>query len=74
MSEQKSPLVNIAASLAATVKCCVSSDTNTTTTTTITGNSENTIAGNPSQAVTPLVRNASTMSTDLTPIVEETQA
>ena len=65
---QKSPLVNIAASLAATIKCCISTDTTTTTTVT-----DNTINGaDVAQTITPLVKSASTMSTDLSPIAEET--
>ena len=63
----KSPLLNIAASIAATVKCCVSSDTITTNTIT-----DNAINGDPSQTnVSTLTKSTSTMSTDLTPIVEE---
>ena len=61
MSEDKrSPLLNIAASLATTIKCCVSADTITRTTV-----KENTINGDPTQTITPLVKSASTMSADL---------
>ena len=71
MSEEtkKTPLLNIAASLAATIKCCVSADTATTTT--ITDNAIN--GADVAQTITPLVKSASTMSTDLTPIAEETE-
>lgn len=69
MSEKKS-LVSFAASVAATIKCCAG-NVETNTNTSISGNSENTIEGNPSQAVAPLVKSASSTSTDITPIVEE---
>jgi acetylglutamate synthase len=73
MSEQtpsRNPLLSIATSIVATVKCC-SGNISTVTETVISGNTDNILNGDPSQTVAPLVKTASSMSTDLTPIVEE---
>lgn len=53
--QQKSPLVNIAASIVATIKCCTSSDTETTTNV-----SDNIIHGDPK-----LVKTTSDLSVDI---------
>lgn len=67
----RSPLLSIAASLAATVKCC-SGNSSTETTTKVSRNTGNKI-GDPdiAQTISPIVKSASTMSTDLSPVVEE---
>ena len=58
--QQKSPLVNIAASIVATIKCCTSSDTETTTNV-----SDNIIHGDPVQTIKPLVKTTSDLSVDI---------
>ena len=73
MSEQppsRNPLLNLAVTIAATIKCC-SGNISTVTETVISGNTDNILNGDPSQTVAPLVKTASSMSTDLTPIVED---
>ena len=73
MSEQppsRNPLLSLAVTIAATIKCC-SGNVSTTNKTVISGNTDNILNGDPSQSVAPLVKTASSMSAELTPIVED---
>jgi predicted secreted protein len=67
MSEQKSPLVNLAATVMATITCCTRDTKEQNNTVNITGS----VVNGADLDAMPVIKSASTVSQDLTPILEK---